>query len=120
MTTHFLSFAKPLPGPPQSEMENPIVAATIHNIPDLFALVKIHQREPFESLLNDHPNQPFVNSVLKGLWEGFWPCADNQSGSYPQTHEYPSRKPKDEAERLFIKSRNIREPFSPRALATRS
>ena len=27
----------------------------------------------FELLLTDHPNQPFVQSVLKGLQEGFWP-----------------------------------------------
>jgi hypothetical protein len=25
-------------------------------------------------MLTDHPNQPFVNSVMKGLQEGFWPC----------------------------------------------
>ena len=26
----------------------------------------------FESLLKDHPNQPFVKSVMTGLREGFW------------------------------------------------
>ncbi|KAG6906975.1 hypothetical protein DXG01_011140 [Tephrocybe rancida] len=28
--------------------------------------------EPFESLLVDHPNQPFVKSVMDGLHYGFW------------------------------------------------
>ena len=27
----------------------------------------------FELPLADHPNQPFVHSVMKGLHEGFWP-----------------------------------------------
>jgi hypothetical protein len=29
--------------------------------------------DKFELLLADHPNQPFVQSVMKGLREGFWP-----------------------------------------------
>jgi hypothetical protein len=26
-----------------------------------------------EAILHDHPNQPFVKSVMRGLREGFWP-----------------------------------------------
>ena len=29
--------------------------------------------ERLETLLFDHPNQPFVKSVIRGLLEGFWP-----------------------------------------------
>jgi hypothetical protein len=29
--------------------------------------------DKFELLLADHPNQPFVKSVMTGLHEGFWP-----------------------------------------------
>ena len=29
--------------------------------------------DKFELLLSDHLNQPFVQSVIKGLCEGFWP-----------------------------------------------
>ena len=30
----------------------------------------------FEAILHDHPNQPFVKSVIRGLREGFWPFED--------------------------------------------
>jgi hypothetical protein len=29
-------------------------------------------------MLTDHPNRPFVNSVMKGLREGFWPCDEGE------------------------------------------
>lgn len=32
----------------------------------------------FEHLLTDHPNQPFVLSVMKGLQEGFWPFDEGE------------------------------------------
>ena len=32
----------------------------------------------FEALLCDHPNQPFVASVMKGLREGFWPFDESE------------------------------------------
>jgi hypothetical protein len=32
----------------------------------------------FENLLADHPNQPFVRSVMTGLREGFWPFHDGE------------------------------------------
>ena len=35
--------------------------------------LKHHAIDKFEALLEDHPNQPFVRSVMQGLREGFWP-----------------------------------------------
>jgi len=32
----------------------------------------------FESLLYDHPNQPFVQSIMKGLHDGFWPFDEGE------------------------------------------
>ncbi|KAJ7461656.1 DNA/RNA polymerase [Mycena latifolia] len=32
----------------------------------------------FENLLADHPNQPFVKSVMTGLRQGFWPFHDGE------------------------------------------
>ncbi|KAG6826878.1 hypothetical protein H0H87_006100, partial [Tephrocybe sp. NHM501043] len=29
--------------------------------------------DKFEELLKDHPNQPFIKSVMDGLCYGFWP-----------------------------------------------
>ena len=28
--------------------------------------------------MHDHPNQPFVRSVMKGLHEGFWPFDEGE------------------------------------------
>jgi hypothetical protein len=32
----------------------------------------------FENLLADHPNPPFVRSVMTGLRDGFWPFHDGE------------------------------------------
>ena len=34
--------------------------------------------DKLESMLADHPNQPFVQSVMTGLREGFWPLDDGE------------------------------------------
>lgn len=34
--------------------------------------------DKFELLLTDHPNQPFIRSVMKGLREGFWPFDEGE------------------------------------------
>jgi hypothetical protein len=34
--------------------------------------------DKFELLLVDHPNRPFVQSVMKGLQEGFWPFDEGE------------------------------------------
>ena len=34
--------------------------------------------DKLESLLHDHPNQPFVQSVMKGLRDGFWPFDEGE------------------------------------------
>ena len=38
----------------------------------------------FEKLLTNHPNWAFVDSVLVGLYEGFWPFADMMKEGYPK------------------------------------
>ena len=38
----------------------------------------------FESLLVDHPNQPFVKSVMTRLREGFWPF---HKGEWEELHD---------------------------------
>ena len=39
----------------------------------------------FEKLLTNHPNWAFVDSVLVGLHEGFWPFADMMKEGYPKS-----------------------------------
>ena len=64
--------------------------------------------EKFKELLFDHPNQPFVQSVIIGLTEGFWPWAEKQEG-YPVTHCEPQHLPKGDEQRHFLISQRDKE-----------
>ncbi|KIK51442.1 hypothetical protein GYMLUDRAFT_181423, partial [Collybiopsis luxurians FD-317 M1] len=76
----------PLPRPPSKEFQNSVVVKTIHENLDLFAVPHIINIDHFESLLQCHPNQPFIKSVLLGLKEGFWPSTDMKfNHNYPTT-----------------------------------
>lgn len=59
--------AEPLPGPPASELNNEDVTKTLFDHPDLFKIICAINVDVFETLLADHPNRPFVVSVLHGL-----------------------------------------------------
>ena len=87
--------ADPLPRPPQSELENSVANETIRGHPDLFKITCNINITKFTELLQDHPNQPFVHSVIVGLTEGFWPWAEQRDG-YPITHCEPQHPPKDD------------------------
>ena len=65
-------FAELLPAPPASEFHNVKALETIYHHPDLFAITTPINVDRFESLLSSHPNQPFVQSVCRGLHKGFW------------------------------------------------
>ena len=45
----------------------------------------------FEHLLKTHPNRPLINSVCRGLWEGFWPYA-NIDLNAPDTFDFSERQ----------------------------
>jgi hypothetical protein len=66
-------YAEPLPSPPEDLMNNPEVQATLRHLDQSLKVETPFNVDRFESLLADHPNQPFVKSVMKGLREGFWP-----------------------------------------------
>ncbi|KAJ7029524.1 hypothetical protein C8F04DRAFT_962734, partial [Mycena alexandri] len=106
----------PLPRPPQSEY-TPAALKTLAEHPHLFRIVSPIDVNVFESLLADHPNQPFVRSVVAGLCEGFWPWADTQPGIYPETHDASDFPLKDEREREFVRRQRDEEialgRFSP-------
>jgi hypothetical protein len=61
----------PLPRVLSEELNNQIVTKTIQENQHLFSIVTPINTERFASLLTNHPNQPFVSSVLTGLQEGF-------------------------------------------------
>jgi hypothetical protein len=58
----------------------------------------------FERLLTHHPNRDFVNSVLLGLREGFWPWADTNKEGYPLTHDESRPLHLDHERDTFLKS----------------
>ena len=67
---------------------NTAVTQTINNYPNLFAIVTPINIRRLQSLLINHPNRPFISSILSGLQDGFWPWADTQHRTYPTTMDY--------------------------------
>ncbi|KAE9383107.1 hypothetical protein BT96DRAFT_844542, partial [Gymnopus androsaceus JB14] len=68
-------YTDPLPRPPANEVLNEIALNTIRNNPHLFSITTPINVDRFETLLNSHPNQSFVQSVCTGFRQGFWPRA---------------------------------------------
>ncbi|KIL70715.1 hypothetical protein M378DRAFT_155654 [Amanita muscaria Koide BX008] len=91
----------PLPRPGPDELR-PEILTTISEHPELFKIVTPIKIDRFKQLLATHPNQPFVDSVITGLREGFWPFANTQPESYPLTHDASFRPPKTPKERQFL------------------
>jgi hypothetical protein len=103
-TVQWTEYAEPLPSPPPNEFLNLEATSTIHDHPELFVVSTPIDVDRFEALLTSHPNQPFVQSVCRGLREGFWPFADTHYGEWPTTWDNSHRPPKSDAEAAFISS----------------
>ena len=71
----FIELAEPLPSVPQSELLNLVPNATLIFHPHLFKIVTPINVNYLQTLPAAHPNQPLVESMCCGLWEGFWPFA---------------------------------------------
>jgi hypothetical protein len=69
-------------------MDNQVVMQTIRENEHLFLIVTPIKIDRLASLLVNHPNQPFISSVLTGLRDGFWPWANTQPDTYPVTKDY--------------------------------
>jgi hypothetical protein len=69
----FTESAPPLPSPPQRLLDDPVIQESIQSLGNAIKVDTPFDVKKFELLLTDHPNQPFVRSVMKGLREGFWP-----------------------------------------------
>ena len=92
--------AKPLPRPPLSAFTETSLK-TISENPDLFKITCLIHVNVFESLLIDHPNPLFCQSVFTGLQEGFWPWPDKPE-NYPEMHDNSRRPPKTDEDRIFL------------------
>ena len=77
--------ANPVPSPPRNELRNQVARKTIAQNPDLFKIVSPIKVDAFKQELKDHPNQPFVKSVIRALKNGFWPWAD--TSTLPTTYD---------------------------------
>lgn len=78
--------ALPLPRPPDIG-NDPCAAYALRQYPEMFKVICPVDVPALSYLLRDHPNQPFVASVMMGLTHGFWPFAALLSS---ETVEYPN------------------------------
>ena len=70
--------APPFISPPQHLLDDPTIQASLHVLYNFVKVDTPFNINKFENLLFDHPNQPFVRSVMKGLREGFWPFDEGE------------------------------------------
>ncbi|KAI9063202.1 hypothetical protein FKP32DRAFT_1547212, partial [Trametes sanguinea] len=75
----------PLPDVPPSVLADPVINATLASHSHLFDIITPIKVDRFAELIADHPNQPFAQSVVRGLRYGFWPFADTKPSDYPDT-----------------------------------
>ena len=94
--------ASPVSELPDNEHHNTIAISTISSHPDLFKIVSPIKVDVFERKLHNHLNQPFVQSVCRSLREGFWPWADTNDPSHPNTYDNLKREIKEQMHRDFL------------------
>ena len=75
---------------------------TILDQPDLFKIICKIDINTFEKLLTHHLNHSFIDSLLVGLYEGFWPFADMTKEGYPKLWDGLWHLPKSEQECDFL------------------
>jgi hypothetical protein len=101
-TVLYSLMADPLPRPPPSAF-NDVAMKTISENPNLFKITCLIDVDVLESLLVDHPNPFFCQSVFTGLCDGFWPWP-NKPKDYPETYDNSFCPPKTNKERDCLMS----------------
>ncbi|RDX48892.1 hypothetical protein OH76DRAFT_1329068, partial [Lentinus brumalis] len=99
----------PLPDVPFAVRNDPVVNHTLNTYPHLFNIVTPIHVNRLEALLSDHPNKPFVQSVVRGLREGFWPFADEKPQEYPDTWDECRPSLLDDRARQFLRDQRDEE-----------
>ena len=107
--TEWTKIAPPLASVPTVEFNNSLACSTIDRHPGLFTVDTPINTDEFEGLLTNHPNPLFVQSVVKGLRNEFWPWADTRLGEYPDTLDESLPDPKDSRELEFICAQRDKE-----------
>jgi hypothetical protein len=108
--------AAPVPCPPYNEICNETAWTTINSSPHLFRITTPINVNRFRTLLASHPNQVLVDSVCRGLKEGFWPWANTDGVAVPNIVDNASLQKVRNPEHLkFIRKqrerRNSATPF---------
>jgi hypothetical protein len=85
-----MEVASPLPAVPHAMANNPVAMKTISDHNSLFHVITPIKVDKLWQLLQDHPNQPLVQSILRGLSEGVWPYAIIEDDA-PDTFDFSSR-----------------------------
>jgi hypothetical protein len=102
--TDWTEHAKLLPTVPEVEFNNIEAVKTIKDNPDLFKIITAIDANQFKNLLKTHPNRPFVESVCKGLQEGFWPWVDTQYHVFPSIVDESLGMPQKQEEVDFLRA----------------
>ncbi|PBK86064.1 hypothetical protein ARMGADRAFT_1047939 [Armillaria gallica] len=85
------------------EFANAEAIRTIEDHPQLFAIMTPIKINVLEKYLETHPNPEFIQSIMTGLCEGFWPWADTQHDEgFPITWDNVRMNPRFEMEQQFI------------------
>ena len=78
--------APPLASPPPHLINDPNIRSSLHSMKNFIKVETPFNVDCFEMLLSDHPNQPFVKSVMNSLRYGFWPFDE---GNWDDDHDEP-------------------------------
>jgi hypothetical protein len=114
--------AQPLASPPLHLLNDREIQATLHAMNNYIRVETPFNVDRFEALLYDHPNQPFVKSVMNSLRYGFWPFDE---GNWDDDHDksiqnYSTEESDFEAIRAFrddeIQARRWSDPLSRNVL----
>jgi hypothetical protein len=101
--------ADPLPPPPPRSKLNVSAYTTIDNHPELFKIETPVNVDQFKAYLIDHPNQAYVDSVCRGLRDGFWPWATHDDPNLWKTYDN-SHRPINQTERMnFVREQRDEE-----------
>lgn len=87
MATDWTVSARKLACLSKDELKHPVIHQTLSQKPDLFQIITPIRVDKLAKQLHHHSNHDFVESVLVGLWEGFWLWATMLKEGYPLTHD---------------------------------
>lgn len=102
------NLAKAIPAAPYLPPDHP-VRKTVETHPELFKIITPINVEAFQDYVYIHENYLFVESVLNGLKNGFWPWADIDKAGYPLINDESRPPPKDLAKAQFLRNQRDEE-----------